>query len=191
MFSFWERWITQRFRVCLMARRRWSEFGLHSIVLNRQDMFHISIISTGELWLSALTQVERTSAQMICVGEKRWRKWGKQLRSFVNTQKPSLHHFPVKRARSLIKWQTNCLEIYSARLSGCSWPGGGKPEASVVKETPKTLEEKENNRPTRNRHILICGILSLDQGVLVSSKKCCWLFGLTEPVGHFLFVYVS
>lgn len=79
-------------------------------------MFHISIISTGELWLSVLPQVECTSAQMVCVGKctGKMRKTAAGVHEHTKTVSP-----PFSTENGLQYDQmTDKLAIYSARLSG-------------------------------------------------------------------------
>ena len=106
-------------------------------------MFHISPISTRELWLSVRPQVGCTSAQMICVGEKH-RRYGKNSCRSLWTQENSLT--TIFHSKQLAVWSNDTLTLwqFTVLVSLASFSGGGgKPEASVVKETPNFRGEGE------------------------------------------------
>lgn len=140
-------------------------------------MFHTSIISTGELWLSALTQVECASVHLPkwSVPRKAQERWGKQLQAFMNTQRQSHHCFSTENV-SQHDQMTD--ELFGSLFGSSLWRAVLVVVGSQRRQwwrRPQTLEEKEERRLTRqinlNRRILICGIL-----FFCIFQKCCWLF---------------
>lgn len=161
MFSLRERWLIQWLGCAMLFKSIQQSPSPDSYL--RQDMFHTSIISTGELWLSVLHQVECTSAQIICVGKKHSRD-GENSCGRLWTHKtvsPPFFHWKCLKIWSNDR-QTVWLFVWLVFLARCPG-GGGKPEASVVKETP-------TRKINWNHHIRICGIL-LDREVLFFFPK--------------------
>lgn len=96
------------------------------------------------VWLSVLPQVECASAQMICV-EKAKQRWGKHLWAFRNTQKQSHRSFSTEKGLQYDQMTDELWQfIWLVFLASCP-SGGGKPEASVVKETPSCRGEGEED----------------------------------------------
>lgn len=106
-------------------------------------MFHTSIISSGELWLLVLPQVECTSAQMICVGKSAGEmgKTAAGVHEHTKTGSPPFFH-----CKRLAVWLNDRRTVWQfirlVFLASCPG-GGGKPEASVVKETPNLRGERQ------------------------------------------------